>query len=76
VDQGHADMLDEECEAVFFATVICPGGPDRPNMRRLTGGLLTAFFRGTLQGDGDALDVLSDRAAAPVDIRVESKWMW
>jgi chlorophyllase len=67
-ENGHADMLDEE----DFAPA-CPGGQDRDGMRTLTGGTLAAFFSGTLQGNDDALPVLSDAAAAPVPVTMEMK---
>lgn len=70
-DQGHADMLDEP--TAVAAAGVCPSGPDRPGMRRLTAGLLVAFFRGSLQGDAAAYAVLTDTAGAPLPIVVETK---
>ena len=63
---GHGDMIDEEDFSEF-----CPGGPDRDGMRALTGGTLAAFFSGILQGNGNALSVLSDSGSAPVPVTME-----
>jgi chlorophyllase len=65
---GHADMIDED-----DFVPACPGGEDRDGMRALTGGTLAAFFSGTLQGNEDALAVLSDETAAPVPVTMEMK---
>lgn len=70
-DAGHADMLDEA--AAIAASSVCPGGPDRAAVRRLTAGLLVAFFRGSLQGDASACACLTDVPGAPMTIEVESK---
>ncbi len=70
-DAGHADMLDEA--TAISASSVCPGGPDRAAVRRLTAGLLVAFFRGSLQGDASAYTCLTDTVAAPMTIAVESK---
>jgi chlorophyllase len=70
-DAGHADMLDEA--TAISASGVCPGGPDRAAVRRLTAGLLVAFFRGSLQGDASAYTYLTDVADAPMTIEVESK---
>jgi len=48
-DYGHGDMLDEETAAL--AASVCPANEDREPMRRLTAGLLVAFFRARLQSD-------------------------
>ncbi len=71
VDQGHGDMLDEA--AAEAASRVCASGPDRAGMRRLTAGLLTAFFRGSLQGDESAFAWLTDVAAAPISVVIERK---
>jgi chlorophyllase len=68
---GHADMLDEA--AAIAASSVCPGGPNPAAVRRLTAGLLVAFFRGSLQGDASADAYLTDAAAAPLPIEVETK---
>ena len=65
---GHADMIDEEDYGEF-----CPGGPDRDGMRALTAGTLAAFFSGILQGNEEALLLLSDVNAAPVPVEVQSR---
>jgi len=71
LDYGHGDMLDEDVAAL--AAVVCSSGEERDKMRKLTAGLLTAFFRGTLQGESAAFATLSDVGAAPTAITVESK---
>jgi len=68
-EAGHADMLDEW--AAQAAGAVCPGGPGRAGVRRLTAGLLVAFFRGALQGDSAAYAYLEDTAQAPLAIEVE-----
>lgn len=71
VNQGHADMLDEtEAKA---AAMFCASGPDRAGMRRLTGGLLTAFFRVALQDDASSRKYLSGQAATPIAVLAEQK---
>lgn len=73
LDAGHADMLDEIAASAAANSNFCQSGPDRAGMRRLTGGLLTTFFRASLQDDPTAFAVLTDTAAAPIPITVESK---
>jgi chlorophyllase len=70
-EAGHGDMLDEPWAAV--SGVVCPPGEDRDGMRRLTAGLMTAFFRGALLGDASAYATLTDVAAAPIPVTVENK---
>ncbi len=70
-DAGHADMLDEP--AALAVGGLCPGGPDRAATRRLTAGLLVAFFRATLQNDASAYAWLVDTVSAPVAINIEVK---
>jgi len=71
-EQGHMDMLDgdtlDECGIICS---ICPGGPDLAGMRKLTGGLLSAFFRYVLQGDETMLGYLTNPALAPIPVEVE-----
>ena len=69
--QGHGDMLDEEAAAA--AAWLCPSGPDRTGMRRLTAGLLAAFFRASLQDDAAAYTYLTEIASAPLSIQIETK---
>lgn len=69
--QGHGDMLDEP-EAAASA-LLCPSGSDRAGMRRLTAGLLAAFFRAALQGDATGYNQLSAPPADGVAITFESK---
>lgn len=70
-EHGHGDMLDAGVSDL--AARVCAGGPDPDGMRRLVGGLLTAFFRGSLQGDAAAYAWLLETDAAPVAIIAESK---
>ncbi len=72
-DAGHADMLDADSAAASLGTLVCTRGTDPAAMRRLTAGLLTAFFRASLQGDTTASAYLTDTDAAPLPIEVESK---
>ena len=67
---GHADMIDEADYTEF-----CPGGPDRDGMRAFTAGSLAAFFSGVLQGNVDALLVLSDPNSSPVPTEMEMNKM-
>lgn len=69
--QGHGDMLDEPEAAA--AALLCPSGSDRAGMRRLTAGLLAAFFRAALQGDVSGYDQLSTPPTGGVAITIESK---
>lgn len=69
--QGHGDMLDEEAAAA--AAGLCPSGPDRMGMRRLTAGLMAAFFRASLQGDAAAYTYLTEISSAPLPIQIETK---
>jgi len=67
---GHVDMIDEADYTEF-----CPGGPNRDGMRAFTAGTLAAFFSGTLQGNEDALSVLSDPNSSPVPTEMEMNKM-
>lgn len=69
--QGHGDMLDEAEAAA--AAMLCASGPNRAGMRRLTAGLLVAFFRAALQGDADAYGYLSGAQDAPIAVTTEFK---
>lgn len=71
LDYGHGDMLDEEWAGA--SAMICASGSNPTNMRRLTAGLLVAFFRGSLQGDEQAYRFLTDTSAAPSTIEVEAR---
>ena len=73
-ENGHTDMLDEAdlCPNGVCST-FCPGGPDRDGMRAFTAGTLAAFFSGALQGNKQALTVLTDTDAAPVPCTMKKK---
>jgi chlorophyllase len=70
LEHGHADMLDDDVADQGGA--VCPSGDGREAMRRLTAGLLVAFFRGSLQDDDAGFGYLTDTAAAPASITVEN----
>jgi chlorophyllase len=70
---GHADFYDADCRGCGLIVGACRRGDDPAAVRRLTQGLLVAFFRGTLQGDAAALRYLTDAQSAPVPIVVETK---
>jgi len=69
--QGHADMMDPD--VVEGPRAICGGGDDLAGMRRLTAGLMIAFFRGTLQNEPGALEALSLAELMPIPTSVASK---
>ena len=73
-DNGHTDMLDEDdlCPN-GVCNSFCPGGPNRDGMRAFTAGTLAAFFSGTLQGNKQALPVLTNPIDAPVPATMEKK---
>lgn len=73
VEYGHQDMLDDETPDCGLVCSLCPAGPDRIGMRTLSAGLLTAFFRASLQGVDSAYEDLSSTRQAPVQITVESR---
>jgi len=69
-DYGHGDMLDEETAAL--AASVCPANEDREPMRRITAGLLVAFFRARLQNDPPtSLQIESDDLPAAVSIETK-----
>ena len=72
-DYGHLDMLNDTTPGCGIECDICANGPERQGMRTLTAGLLTAFFRATLQGDGTALAFLTDKTMIPGNVTLEWK---
>jgi chlorophyllase len=72
-EHGHLDMLDDETPRCGAACTLCPSGEDKSTMRALTAGTLVAFFRGSLQGDDTAYQILSDVQSAPTDIDIDEK---
>jgi len=72
-DSGHVDMLDQNVVNLVSVTRVCKVGTNPAGVRQLTGGLLTAFFRGCLQGDANALVYLTDTSAMPLEAIVETK---
>ena len=71
-DYGHMDMLNAN-NSCGLTCSVCAAGQNKPNMVKLTGGMLAAFFRGSLQGDTAAFDWLTDVGKAPATITAESK---
>jgi chlorophyllase len=71
-DYGHEDMLDDDLGECSFCG-LCEEGPDDGGLRELTAGMLTAFFRMTLQGVDDDEALLTDTASAPITIEAETK---
>jgi len=72
-EYGHNDMLNDTVTGCGMVCTVCPKGPDKASMRKLTAGQLVAFFRGSLQGDPAAYAWLTDTAKAPVKMTAESK---
>ena len=71
--QGHTDMLDPGTDDFALGRSVCLPGANPDGMRLLMAGMMSAFFRGTLQDDPAALDWLTDTANAPVAIWPQSK---
>ncbi len=69
-DYGHGDMLDEETAAL--AASVCLANEVREPMRRLTAGLLVAFFRARLQNDPPT-SVQIEPEAIPAAVSTQSK---
>lgn len=66
---GHTDMMDPDMPPCGL--FCCPGGEDLAAMRRLTAGLLVAFFRATLGHDEGSYGPLRTADGAPLPIEVE-----
>lgn len=73
LEMGHLDVLDASRPGCGLICSVCVDGPNPAASRKLVAGLLTAFFRASLQGDGAAYAELSDEAAAPAPIMVEAR---
>jgi chlorophyllase len=73
VDYGHMDMLNDSTPNCGMVCTSCKAGPDRANMRKYTGAQLTAFFRYTLQGDNQMLDILTNESKANIKVTMEHK---
>jgi chlorophyllase len=71
VNNGHMDVLDRDME--LMALGACPSGASREELRNLAKGMLTAFFRASLQGDDEYYAVLTDQESAPTVIEWEVK---
>ena len=72
-DYGHLDMLDDNPTGCGLSCDACVDGPSRAPFRTLTGGLTVALLEATLNGDEQALGVLSDDQGAPVDVEIDTK---
>lgn len=69
-EYGHNDMLDEGCGLIC---AVCEAGDNLAPMRTWTAGLLTAFFRASLQGDEAELAQLRLGAPLPVVTRFDER---
>jgi chlorophyllase len=71
---GHNDMLNENPDGCGLVCTACAAynGTKSP-MVTYTAGILSAFFRWTLQDDIDMLDYMVDAEIAPVTIEIEHK---
>lgn len=70
---GHLDMLDDQTPGCGLTCGACPGGQSKPPMRNTTAGAIVAFLRAQLQGDANALMLLSQGATAPAPFTLEQK---
>jgi hypothetical protein len=66
-------VLNDDRSDCGLICLVCSSGPDPAGVRRLIAGQMTAFFRGTLQGDVEALAILTDARLAPSPI-VAASW--
>lgn len=71
LDAGHGDMLDPR--AARAAARVCPGGSDPQAVRRMTAGLLVAFFRLSLLDDAEAETWLVDPTLQPIAAEIERR---
>lgn len=72
-DVGHLDLLDDELPGCGIICGVCTTGLDVPAARTTIAGLLTAFFRASLQGDVGSYDYLSSAEGSPLAYSAESK---
>ncbi len=72
-EYGHTDMLDDDTEGCGLPCTTCKSGESREPMRKLTAGLLVAFFRATLQGATDNYVHLANADDAPIAVTMEAK---
>ena len=71
---GHMDMLDSDDLSSCGPTCsACVSGPSDDKLRETSAGMLTAFFRGTLQGTSGDLATLTDESAAPATVTTAKK---
>jgi dienelactone hydrolase len=66
---GHVDMLDADADTGG----LCVSGPQRAAVRRLTGGVLAAFFRWKLQDDDGARVELDMAQVSPLEVSREAR---
>ena len=69
---GHMDMLDR-CITNCMTCSACVAGTDQAGARQMTWGALTAFFRGALQGEIAAFDILGSDVRAPTVVILDQK---
>ncbi len=71
-DYGHNDFLNDSTPGCLGCG-ICTNGPNRASMRRVTAGMLVAFFKHTLTDEPDWDILLQTSQAAPVNVTIEWK---
>lgn len=70
---GHQDLMDADRAGCGLPCRVCPAGEKQSATRILVAGLMSAFFRGSLQGDADAFAYLSDVSRAPMPVVMASR---
>jgi hypothetical protein len=70
---GHQDVLDASTPGCGQSCGLCPSGPEDGGLRRLTGGLLAAFFAAALAEAEGYGGFLTDPEGMPVDASAEWK---
>lgn len=71
-DHGHLDMLDAHTPRCRWRCGVCLRGKHPERMRQAIGGLLAAFFMGSLQGNQNAYRYLRPHLA-PLPVQIKSK---
>lgn len=70
-EYGHMDYLDEDTGGLqgLVSYCVCKNGPAREPMRRFSSGILVAFLRASLLGDGSQLyAAILNPSEAPVQL--------
>ncbi|GAV57561.1 Chlorophyllase domain-containing protein [Cephalotus follicularis] len=71
-DYGHLDMLDDDTKGIRGKATycLCQNGKSREPMRSFVGGIVVAFMRAYLEGDGGDLMAIKDgHETAPVELQ-------